>query len=42
MPNEVWDQTTYPFSNFNGAATEVYKYISMLELKSIYASERDP
>ena len=27
MPGEVWDEITYPFPNFNGAAVEVWKWI---------------
>ena len=28
MPGKVWDEITYPFSNFNGATVEVCKWIS--------------
>ena len=28
MPGKVRDENTYPFSNFNGAAVEVWKWIS--------------
>ena len=30
MPNEVWDETTYPFPNFNDATVEVWEWISNL------------
>ena len=28
MPDKVWDEITYPFSNFNCAAVEVWEWIS--------------
>ena len=28
MPSKVWDEITYPFPNFNGAAVEVWEWIS--------------
>ena len=28
MPNKVWDEITYPFPNVNGAAADVWKWIS--------------
>ena len=28
MPNNVWDEITYPLPNFNGATVEVWKWIS--------------
>ena len=30
MPGKVWDEITYPLSNFNGATVEVKKWISNL------------
>ena len=27
MPRKVWDEITYPFSNFNGATVEVWEWI---------------
>ena len=29
MPGKVWDETTYPFLNFNGCTVEVYEWISI-------------
>ena len=28
MHSEVWDEITYPFPNWNGAAAEVWEFIS--------------
>ena len=28
MPSYVWDEFTYPFTNFNGANAEVWEWIS--------------
>ena len=28
MTNKVWDEITYPFPNFNGAAVEVWEWMS--------------
>ena len=28
MVSKVWDETTYPFPNFNSAAIEIYDWIS--------------
>ena len=28
MPNNMWDEITYPFPNFNGAAVDVWEWIS--------------
>ena len=28
MPSKVWDEISYPLSNFNGAAVEVLQWIS--------------
>ena len=28
MPNEVWDEITFPFRNFNGATIEIWEWIS--------------
>ena len=28
MPSKVWDEIIYPFPNFNGAAVEVWEWIS--------------
>ena len=28
MPSKVWDEITYPFSNFNGCTVEVWEWIS--------------
>ena len=28
MPNKVWDEITYPYTNFNNAALEVQECIS--------------
>ena len=41
MPSKVWDETTYPFPNFNGCTVEVY-YTSMLGLRLIHVSKSDP
>ena len=30
MPGKVWDEITYPFPNFNGYPTDVYKWKSNL------------
>ena len=27
MPSKVWDEITYPFTNFNGATFEVWEWI---------------
>ena len=28
MPSKVWDEITYPFTNFNGCSVEVWEWIS--------------
>ena len=39
---KVWDEITYPYSNFNGAAIEVWKWISNFILHFIVAVITSP
>ena len=36
MTNNVWDEITYPFPNFNGTAVEVWEWISNFILLTFY------
>ena len=50
MPNKVWDEIAYHFPNFNGTTVaqfrstlhDGYNYLSMLGLKLLHVSKRDP
>ena len=45
-PLKMWDEITYPFSNFNGVTIEVWEQVSNFipcdYLKSIHVSKRGP